>query len=147
MLVTYEYDKGNEIIPEAELAKEGYTFSGWTGEPITMPNRDVTVNGTFTANKYTLAYEVECDAQIPESYLPTKEGYTLTASSEIPETMPAHDVMITGSFTFVDGIAGVSMDGKTDGIYTLDGRKIEKLQKGVNIIRTSDGNVKKVFVK
>jgi len=40
-----------------------------------------------------------------------------------------------------------SIDGKTSGIYTLDGRKIEKLQKGVNIVKMPDGHVKKVFVK
>ena len=56
------------------------------------------------------------------------------------------DVTITGSFTFVDGIAGVSMDGKTDSIFTLDGRKIEQRQKGVNIIRNGK-EVKKVYVK
>lgn len=34
---------------------------------------------------------------IPEP-APTKEGYTFTGWSEIPETMPAHDVVVTGSF-------------------------------------------------
>ena len=106
-----------------------------------------------TVPSYTVTYmideevyktcTIEYGATVEEEAAPEKEGYIFSGWSETLATMPAHDVTITGSFTFVDGIAGVSMDGKANGIYTLDGRKIEKLQKGVNIIRTSDGNVKK----
>ena len=154
---TYQLKQGESITPESEPALEGYTFSGWKNEPATMPANDVTVTGSFTVNSYTLTYmvddevyktyTVEFGATVEEEAAPEKDGYIFSGWSETLDTMPARDVTITGSFTFVDGIAGVSMDGKTDGIYTLDGRKIEKLQKGVNIIRTSDGNVKKIYVK
>ena len=153
----YELEKGAKIKTEDEPVKEGYTFSGWSEVPTTMPANDVTVTGSFTINSYTLTYmvddevyktyTVEYGATVEEEAAPEKDGYIFSGWSETLGTMPAHDVTITGSFTFVDGIAGVSMDGKADGIYTLDGRKIEKLQKGVNIIRTSDGNVKKIYVK
>ena len=33
------------------------------------------------------------------------------------------------------------------GIISLDGRSVEKYQKGINIIKYSDGTSKKVFVK
>ena len=81
-----------------------------------------------------------------EEDAPEKDGYIFSGWSEMLDTMPAHDVTITGNFTFVDGIADIRIDEKADGIYTLDGRKIEKLQKGVNIIRNGK-EVKKVFVK
>ena len=42
------------ITPETEPTKEGYTFSGWSEIPETMPATDVTVTGTFTVNKYKL---------------------------------------------------------------------------------------------
>lgn len=32
-----------------------------------------------------------------------------------------------------------------EGIYTLDGRRIEKMERGVNIVRMSDGSVRKVI--
>lgn len=89
--------------------KEGYTFSGWNNVPETMPAYDVTVTGQFVANTYQLLYivdgEVYASMQIQYGsplYLianPTKTGYTFSGWSEIPETMPAHDVEITGEFT------------------------------------------------
>ncbi len=218
VLVTYEYDTDDEISPEEEPTKEGYTFSGWSEIPATMPNKDVTVKGTFTANIYTLTYEVDGEAvktsnveyetaikedmkpqkegytfvaedEVPSTmpandvtikgaftvnkytliYVvdeetiktyeveygtaitaeaePTKEGYTFSGWSAIPATMPAHDVTVTGDFTFIDAIEDVIADDDEYQIFTLDGKNVESLQKGVNIIRYSNGTTKSVYVK
>lgn len=45
----------------------------------------------------TLKYE-EGESITPEA-VPIKEGYSFSGWSEIPETMPAHDIMVTGAFT------------------------------------------------
>jgi hypothetical protein len=45
--VLYLYE-GDKITPEAEPTKSGYTFSGWSNIPATMPAYDVTITGTFT---------------------------------------------------------------------------------------------------
>ena len=50
-----EYEYGESITPEANPTKEGYTFSGWSEIPATMPDHDVTVTGMFTKNQYTLS--------------------------------------------------------------------------------------------
>ena len=44
------------------------------------------------------------------------------------------------------GIAGVTVDNKAEviGIYDLNGRQLDEMQKGVNILRMSDGSTKKV---
>ena len=106
---TLTVDYGTAITPEAEPTKEGYTFSGWSEIPATMPANDVEVSGSFAVNSYTLTYIVDGNAYktltvdygtaiTPEAE-PTKEGYTFSGWSEIPATMPAHDVEVTGSFT------------------------------------------------
>ena len=105
---TYEVEYGASITPEAVPTKEGYTFSGWSEIPKTMPAKDVTVTGTFNVNKYKLiykvdgadykTYEVEYGATITPEAAPTNEGYTFSGWSEIPKTMPAHDVTVTGTF-------------------------------------------------
>lgn len=109
--ITYKVTEpiiGDIITPEPEPSKEGYTFSGWSEIPSTMPDHDVTVTGSFTINKYKLtykvddadykSYDVEYNTAITPEEVPTKEGYTFSGWSEIPETMPANDITITGTF-------------------------------------------------
>lgn len=106
---TYDLEYGSSITPEATPTKEGYTFSGWSDIPETMPAKDVTVTGTFSINKYKLiykvdgsdykSYDVEYGATISPESAPTKEGYTFSGWSDIPKTMPAKDVTVTGTFS------------------------------------------------
>ena len=107
----YDVTYGAIVNPESEPTKEGYSFSGWSNLPGTMPARDVIVTGLFTVNKYKLIYmvdeevyktlEMEYGAAIVPESMPQKENYTFSGWSEIPTTMPAQDVTITGSFTYV----------------------------------------------
>ena len=92
-------------------------------------------------------YEVEYGTNITAEEEPTKEGYCFSGWSLIPTIMPANDVTVTGSFTFIDAIDDVIADDGTYQIFTLDGKPVETLQKGVNIIRYSDGTTKSVYVK
>jgi hypothetical protein len=211
----YEIEYGAAITPESEPTKEGYTFSGWSEIPETMPAHDVEVTGTFTINKYKLTYtvdgeeyknyEVEYGTAITPEAEPTKEGYTFSGWSEIPETMPAHDVTIYGTFTintykltymiddavykvvdykygetitpepapegnyasfewvglpetmpakdvtvyanYVTGITDVVMKENIVRIFSPNGKVLDKLQKGLNIVLMKDGTIKKILVK
>ena len=119
---TVSYDYGESITVEAEPTKEGYTFSGWSEIPSTMPSEDVTVTGSFTINQYDLTYMVDGKTYDVVSYLygesitpkeePTKEGYTFSGWSKIPSTMPAEDVAVTGSFTVNKYKLTYMIDGK-----------------------------------
>ena len=117
-----EVEYGTIITPEPVPEKEGYTFSGWSEIPETMPAHDVTVNGSFTINKYKLTYmidnqvyktlDVEYGATITQEPVPTKEGYTFSGWSGVPERMPAHDVTVTGTFTVNKYILMYILDAK-----------------------------------
>ncbi len=112
----YEVAYGTTITPEPAPTKEGYIFSGWSEIPTTMPARDVTVTGTFTV-KYTLTYKV--DGKVYKQYevaygsaitpepAPSKTGYTFSGWSEIPTTMPANNVIVTGTFTDDSYVGGI----------------------------------------
>ena len=106
---TFDIEYDTAITPEEAPTKEGYTFSGWSEIPETMPDEDVTVTGSFSANKYKLIYKVNDleykslnveygSAITPEEEL-TKEGYTFSGWSVIPETMPAKDVIVVGTLS------------------------------------------------
>ena len=149
-------EQGSEIIVEEEPEKEGYTFSGWSAIPEIMPDHDVLVTGSFTVNKYKITYMidgevfttdyVEYGSVIVPPTVDGKEGYTFDGWMDVPETMPAHDITIYGSFT--SGIAEISFEHTNDvKIYTVSGKRIDRLQRGVNIIRYSDGRVRKINVK
>ena len=96
-------------------------------------------------------YEVEANDFITPESEPDKEGFIFSGWSSIPYLMPIHDVTITGSFVAdpdYSGIYTVSNDPvSSQEFYALDGKKYDKLQKGLNIVRMSDGSVKKILVR
>ena len=108
MYKTETLEVGTEIPAEVPV-KDGYTFSGWGDIPTVMPEEDITVEGTFRKNSYTITYIIEgviyrkktleYGAAIPTVPVSTREGYTFSWDMEIPETMPAEDITVTGKYT------------------------------------------------
>jgi hypothetical protein len=152
---SYDVAYGTVITPEAAPEKEGYTFSGWSDIPETMPAHDVTVTGSFSVNSYTLTYMVDDKVYketmyeygatiIPE---PQPEGdYATFEWIDLPQTMPAHDVVVYASYT--TGILEVLMATQhIIRIYSPNGKRLKKLQKGVNIVVLDDGTVKEIVMK
>ena len=117
-----EVDFGTTITPEANPVKEGYTFSGWQGLPETMPAHDVEVTGTFSINSYKAVFKIDEDVidtktivygdavTAPEA--PAKEGYTFAGWQNLPETMPAHDIEVVGSYTANKYVLTYKVDGE-----------------------------------
>lgn len=148
------------LTPVVNPEREGYTFNGWDEVPETMPAHDVTVNGTFTVNKYIIHYyvgeqliaedEVEYGAEVVlRDYTPEyATRYTFIGwDGEKYETMPAHDIEYHANIA--DGINGLTI-GNLHGVHALydaSGRKLSKMQSGVNILLMSDGTKRKVVVK
>lgn len=146
---SYEIEECESITPEDEPTKEGYTFSGWSEIPETMPAHDVIVTGTFTVNKYTITYMIDDEVYQTESVdygstiippdAPEREGYTFEWI-DVPDTMPAHDITIIGSYT--SGIDTILKEAENGKAFDLNGRQVKTPRKGVYII-----NSKKVVVK
>lgn len=121
---------GENITPIDAPVKEGYTFSGWSSIPKIMPKENITVTGSFTINSYTLTYLLDGETYKTETLEygttitaiadPVEEGYTFSGWSEIPSTMPAKDVIVTG--TMIKDDETVHPDySQTDGnVYIAD---------------------------
>jgi hypothetical protein len=120
-----------------------------------MPAYDVTVTGVFNINNYKLTYMIDDKVYketmyeygaiiIPE---PQPEGdYDAFEWINLPQTMPAHDVVVHASYT--SGIIEVLMTKQRNmRIYSPNGKKLNRLQKGLNIIILNDGTVKKIVTK
>ncbi|MBO4772897.1 MAG: InlB B-repeat-containing protein, partial [Bacteroidales bacterium] len=86
---------GAPIEEIAAPSKEGYTFSGWSAHPTTMPDADVTISGTFTINTYTITFV---------NYDNTELQSTLVAYGEMPQyngTTPEKPATAEDTYTFV----------------------------------------------
>ena len=152
---TDSIEYGVAITPIAEPVKEGYTFSGWSEVPETMPASDVTISGTYTVNNYKVYYyvgdelvhtaEVAYGETIPEYvYEPTTEGDEFLGwIGDTYETMPAHDVTYTANIE--SDVLQLTIDNSQLTIYDLSGRKVtdtKNLRGGVYII-----NGKRYYLK
>ena len=152
---SYDVEYGSTITSETEPTQEGYTFSGWSNLPETMPAKDVTVTGTFTINKYKVTYmidgevyqtvEVEYGSTITPPNPGNREGYDF-AWGDYPSTMPAEDITINGSYTATD-IRAILADESDVKIFTVSGKPLNNMQKGVNILRYKDGRTQKLIIK
>ena len=123
---TYLY--GTAVKLKEAPEKEGYTFSGWDHEEdFTMPAENVVINGSFSINSYKVTYEVDGSAYGKEETYeygsavtlqkePEKEGYTFSKwDHEDGFAMPAHDVVIKGSFKINSYKVTYRVDGEQVG--------------------------------
>ena len=152
-VITQDY--GTKFDTPADPTREGYTFAGWDMDiPETIPAEDMSFTALWSVNSYKLVYildgevyaeyDVEYGSEITPENDPEKTGYTFDGWTEIPETMPAHDVEISGSFSVVTAIRTILADEKAVDVYNLNGvlvkrnvevDKLDKvLKKGVYII-------------
>jgi len=84
---TFDVDYGSAITVIADLIKTGYTFSGWSEAPVTMPDHNVIINGNFILNKYVVKYMLAGEEYATDSIAygeeitlrpsPEREGHTV----------------------------------------------------------------------
>ena len=105
---TVEY--GAPLTLRDSLVKEGYTFSGWSAIPETMPKNNVTVTGSWSINQYTITFKSDTNVvytTVKQDYNtafdmpkeePVKTGYTFKGWSDTLTTIPAKDTTITAKW-------------------------------------------------
>ena len=152
---TYEIQATEVITPEPDPYKEGYAFSGWSDIPYLMPAHDVTVTGSFSINSYKLTYMIDDKVYKETMYEygatitpePQPEGDYLTFEwVDLPKTMPAKDVTVYANYQ-VSGITNVMMSQGDTRVFSPNGKRLTKMQKGLNILRMGNGKTKKVVIR
>ena len=104
-------DNGHPYFAMSEFDMQGLLKNEGTASMIdypVMPDRDITIKGYYTKSVYALTYMVDGDVYktytlqqgdvIPTVDTPQKKGFVFSGWSEMPATMPAEDVTITGTF-------------------------------------------------
>lgn len=117
-------------------SREGYTFIGWSSDKDSespeyeigaeyTADEDITLYAIWRVNTYKLIYTVDGNEyktveasfgdRITAEKAPSKNGYTFSGWSKLPETMPANDVTVSGTFTKKS--SGVGGGGGGGGSY------------------------------
>lgn len=128
-------DYGTEVTPPADPEREGYTFTGWLPSiPETMPAYDIVITATWKVNTYKLTYvvdgefykeyDVEYGTVITPEEAPVKEGYEFSGWDNLPETMPACDYIVYGSFRMDTGLKAIGAETDKVTVYDLNGNLV-----------------------
>ena len=120
---------------------------------VILPSSLTSIGG-YAFQDCTGLKEIYCHAEeVPSATSLVFKGVTtsnvlLVVPDDAVEKYKAHSVW--KKFMIEDATDTPSLmaeDRKADGIYDMSGRRVEKLQRGINIIRMSDGTTRKVMVK
>lgn len=103
------YESGEEISLLPGPEKKGYIFVRWKNAEDVMPNSDLTLIAEYKAIEYKITYYVDNKVLYTDYYKyneevekrsnEVKEGYLFSGWDEIPEMMPAENVVVHASFT------------------------------------------------
>lgn len=138
------------------MVKTSSVWSGTTIEntDVTSVLNDVDGSGIVTFKGNYISGNVPTDAFFISGnkfYQAINENNTLKAFRGYFEVTGVAGVNVL-NFTFDDEVTGIDTTvadptAEVIAIYSLDGRRIESLQRGVNIVKLSNGKTKKLIVK
>ena len=151
----------NGMLPFERDHDNPYVFS-WTGElgefgGVVEPGR-FKLEGQMTwgpreLHPYVQDEDLLSSTQIREGGDDTKWHVYIPGTYHIVVDLfneTFHAELIAGANTYetdgVDGIDGTS-DGMPTAVYNMGGVRMPSLQKGLNIVRTADGKVRKIYCK
>ena len=107
LYTTQTYEVGAPVTAPDYTVPTGYTFSGWN-VPETMPNEDITLDATLTANTYTVTYTINGEEYATQTYTygeaitapeyTVPEGHTFSGWN-VPANMPAEDITLDATLT------------------------------------------------
>lgn len=110
-------------------------------------------NDAFPAFKYFLGESDSLGFNIPTGLSADGRyivGYTFTSENFNDQTTPAYYVsyiLDVNGESSIESIPSESSDATPEAIYSIDGYRLDKMTKGLNIIRMSDGTTRKVINK
>ena len=121
---SYSLVYGSTLPSVTAPTKEGHTFVGWGGLPTTMPAHDIMVQAQWIINQYQItyivdgkvykSYEIDYHAAITPEPAPVRKGMTFSGWNNLPEIMPARDIIISGTFAWTKKTIGYVIYQVTD---------------------------------
>ncbi|MBO4549150.1 MAG: leucine-rich repeat domain-containing protein [Bacteroidaceae bacterium] len=142
-----------EVKGYAMRGTDNVTSQGFMYWPVTVSSPRRKVNGIPSGATIVLASGNVMTATLEDLEYETEYCYAAFVTTSEGETFLGETQTFRTSFD-PDGIKDIENESLTPALskgegvwYSLDGKKLDKPQKGINIIRYSDGISKKVLVK
>lgn len=134
---------GNEVVSYSFYsASNGSTGLNSKGETVSN-NCNVNPLPSFTApaeeGTYRIRFKVDWNSVDAGGCVVSGNNILNNGGGIYDATLVVKDV--------TNGIDSINAEAANAELFTVDGVKISKLQKGLNIVRTADGKVKKVVIK
>ena len=117
-IVNVEYGTELSMIDD-DMSKTGYTFSGWSSLPETMPDEDVIITGSYTINKYKVTFVDEDGTTVLKET--TEYPYGTKAEDIVKPENPTKGADDTYNYVFAGwtpAIVDVTEDVTYKAIYT-----------------------------
>ena len=118
---------GTAVAVQADPTKTGYTFSGWKvsgAEPVdgkfTMPDNDVTITGSFSANTYTVTFNANGGEGSMADQSFTYDEKQALAANGFTRTGWRFTGWKLGNTTYTDGQAVSNLTAEASSIVTLE---------------------------
>ena len=118
---------GTAVAVQADPTKTGYTFSGWKvsgAEPVdgkfTMPDNDVTITGSFSANTYTVKFNTNGGEGSMADQSFTYDEKQALAANGFTRTGWRFTGWKLGNTTYTDGQAVSNLTAEANGTVTLE---------------------------
>ena len=118
---------GTAVAVQADPTKTGYTFSGWTvsgAEPVdgkfTMPDNNVTITGSFSANTYTVKFNANGGEGSMADQSFTYNAEQALAANAFTRTGWRFTGWKLGNTTYEDGQAVSNLTAEASSIVTLE---------------------------
>ena len=118
---------GTAVAVQADPTKTGYTFSGWTvsgAEPVdgkfTMPDNNVTITGSFSANTYTVKFNANGGEGSMADQSFTYDAKQALAANGFTRTGWRFTGWKLGNTTYTDGQAVSNLTAEASSIVTLE---------------------------
>ena len=116
---------------------------------------NVAVSGTtitWDGSNYALLWAVCLNGNVigfttePTMTVEKNGMYTVRAANEMGGLSAPSDAVEVTEGTGIRRMTTTS-DATLEAIYAVDGKRLEKMQRGINIVRMSDGSIKKIVLK
>ena len=101
---------------------------------------DVTINYDVTENTYVYIYAVDADNQ--------QQSLSMDITDTSDNAVKVYSVTVTPDATAIETVTETDIPAAVFGkIYSIDGKQFSQPQKGLNILKMSDGTTRKIVVQ